>query len=108
MNQWLVVAVLFAALVAGADESPEVSCLYNLNIIAGAVEQFALDPHFSETNGYSFGNTNLLAMFKFGRLPECPSGGRYREGASTIGEVSCSIHGSAKQINIERITKHPL
>lgn len=75
------------------------TCIVNLKQIDGTAYRYMEKAGLSETNSYSLSDPALLADFKNGVLPRCPSGGSYLPGATFFQEPVCSAHGTIEQIN---------
>ena len=86
--QELAPAMVAAAL--PAVEADNNTCINNLRMIDGAMQQWALEEKKTESDKPTA--ENLLPYFREGKLPTCPSGGRYTWGAIKE-EPKCSVAG---------------
>ena len=67
------------------------TCINNLRLIDGAVQQWALESGKKDTNAYSLSDPALLALLKGSQLPVCPGGGVYAAGKTVADAPKCSL-----------------
>ena len=71
-------------------------CLNGMRMITAAVDATGLEKGLS--TGAKVAADDFVGYLKVGRLPECPSGGKYTIPA--VGEeAKCSVHGALKDID---------
>lgn len=76
---------------AKASNGRNRTCVPQLKMIQGAVEQWALESRKSLTDTYSLSDTAVLAYLKGSVLPKCPQGGRYSPGTNVADKPKCSL-----------------
>jgi hypothetical protein len=88
-----VVAVAIPANRVGSHTSPANACINNLRQIDGAINEWALEK--SITNGTVVTEndiTNYIKLNRFGKIPSCPSGGKYTYGkVGDKPQITCSL-----------------
>lgn len=73
--------------------TPKDQCIYNLKMIDGAAQQWALENKKVSTDTYSLTDTDYLSYHRDSVLPVCPLGGRYSPGKDISGIPRCSVPG---------------
>jgi hypothetical protein len=77
----------------GSHTSPANACINNLRQIDGAINEWALVK--SITNGTVVTEndiTNYIKLNRFGKIPSCPSGGKYTYGkVGDKTQIACSL-----------------
>ena len=73
--------------------SPANACINNMRQIDGAINEWALEK--GKTNGTvvtANDITNYVKLNQYGKIPPCPSGGKYTYGkVGDIPQISCSL-----------------
>ncbi len=95
----LVSIISFAALVAVPNciheprTSPANACINNMRQIDGAINEWALEK--GKTNGTVVTEndiTNYIKLNRYGKIPSCPSGGKYNYGkVGDTPQITCSL-----------------
>ena len=93
----LIIGILLAIAVPNFIKTRETtrskSCMENLTKIQGAKEMWAMDNNKAATAAVNAATDLVPAYLK--KLPECPSGGTYTEGAVNV-TPTCSVGGTHK------------
>jgi competence protein ComGC len=88
-----VVAVAIPNRGGGSHTSPANSCINNMKQIDGAINEWALEK--GKTNGTvvtANDITNYIKLNQYGKIPPCPSGGKYTYGkVGDTPQISCSL-----------------
>jgi hypothetical protein len=75
------------------NTSPANTCINNLRQIDGAISEWALEN--GKTNGTVVTQndiTNYIKLNQYGKIPPCPSGGKYTYGkVGDTPQISCSL-----------------
>ena len=87
----LLSAIAIPSFMQARDTSMRQSCINNLRLLDGAMQQYALD----NSNGLASSMTQLVGTNAYIKdLPVCRGGGAYTLPASLDGQTSCSVHGT--------------
>ena len=77
----------------GSHTSPANACINNMRQIDGAINEWALEN--GKTNGTVVTPndiTNYIKLNRYGKIPPCPSGGKYTYGkVGDTPQISCSL-----------------
>jgi hypothetical protein len=96
----LVCIILFIAAVAiprhhdqYPNTSPANTCINNMRQIDGAINEWALVNGKNRGTGVTENDiTNYIKLDRYGKIPPCPSGGKYTYGkVGDVPQISCSL-----------------
>lgn len=89
----LLAAIAIPNFIVEPDTSPKNSCINNLRLIDGAIQQWALENNKTNTDAPTWKDLQrFLSRGADGPLPKCPSDGTYTIG--TVKDIpTCSIPG---------------
>ena len=89
----ILATIIIPPSLSGSRTSPANACINNLRQIDGAINEWALEK--SITNGAVVTEndiTNYIKLNQFGKIPSCPSGGKYTYGkVGDKPQISCSL-----------------
>ena len=87
----LLAAIAIPSFINARTKTQTNSCLNNLRLIDGAMQQYALD----HTNAVAADFTALVGTGAYIKdTPVCPGGGAYTLPSTLSGKTSCNVHGT--------------
>jgi hypothetical protein len=96
---WIIILFVIALLVAiitpnlGRRSHTSPACINNMRQIDGAISEWALEKGKPKGTVVTENDiTNYIKLNRYGKIPPCPSGGKYTYGkVGDVPQISCSL-----------------